>query len=163
MAFLCDWFAHEALAGRVTRVSTSARLTATPALLVGHEPEAMRRYRAMLTMMSDEATAAKLDELQNAAALELNPKHAVVKGIERLVRAAKDEKDGGDDGEKKDGGKRSRRETARRAGVRQRARLRGRAGRPARDGGPDPRDSGDRAREARGGRRGERRRGERDA
>ena len=61
----------------------------------------MRRYRAMLTMMSDEATAAKLDELQNAAALELNPKHAVVKGIERLVRAAKDEKDGGDDGEKK--------------------------------------------------------------
>ena len=52
-------------------------------------------------MMSDEATAAKLDELQNAAALELNPKHAVVKGIERLVRAAKEEKDGGDDGEKK--------------------------------------------------------------
>jgi HSP90 family molecular chaperone len=103
MASLCDWFAHEALAGRVTRVSTSTRLTATPALLVGHEPEAMRRYRAMLTMMSDEATAAKLDELQNAAALELNPKHAVVKGIERLVRAAKDgeKKDGGDDGEKK--------------------------------------------------------------
>lgn len=103
MASLCDWFAHEALAGRVTRVSTSTRLTATPALLVGHEPEAMRRYRAMLTMMSDEATAAKLDELQNAAALELNPKHAVVKGIERLVRAAKDgeRKDGGDDGKKK--------------------------------------------------------------
>ena len=64
---------------------------------VGHEPEAMRRYRAMLTMMSDEATAAKLDELRNAAALELNPKHAVIKGIERLRReAAKD----GERGEK---------------------------------------------------------------
>jgi HSP90 family molecular chaperone len=92
MASLCDWFAHEALAGRVTRVSTSTRLTATPALLVGHEPEAMRRYRAMLTMMSDEATAAKLDELQNAAALELNPKHAIIKGIERLRRDESEEK-----------------------------------------------------------------------
>ena len=97
MSALCDWFATEALPGRVTGVSTSARLTSTPALLVGHEPEAMRRYRAMLTMMSDEATAAKLDELRNAAALELNPKHAVIKGIERLRREAGEN---GENGEK---------------------------------------------------------------
>ena len=97
MSSLCDWFATEALPGRVTSVSVSARLTSTPALLVGHEPEAMRRYRAMLTMMSDEATAAKLDELRNAAALELNPKHAVIKGIERLRREAGEN---GENGEK---------------------------------------------------------------
>ena len=90
MASLCDWFAHEALAGRVKGVSTSARLTSTPALLVGHEPEAMRRYRAMLTMMADERTAKKLDDLRNAATLELNPRHAIVRGIERL-RGSEDE------------------------------------------------------------------------
>jgi len=92
MSSLCDWFATEALPGRVTGVSTSARLVSAPALLTGHEPEAMRRYRAMLTMMSDEATAAKLDELKNAAALELNPKHAIIKGIERLRRDGSEEK-----------------------------------------------------------------------
>ena len=92
MSSLCDWFATEALPGRVTGVSTSARLVSAPALLTGHEPEAMRRYRAMLTMMSDEATAAKLDELKNAAALELNPKHAIIKGIERLRRDESEEK-----------------------------------------------------------------------
>lgn len=42
----------------------------------------MRRYRMMLTMMSDDATAKKLDELQAAAQLELNPKHPIVRGIE---------------------------------------------------------------------------------
>lgn len=36
----------------------------------------------MLTMMSDDATAKKLDELQAAAQLELNPKHPIVRGIE---------------------------------------------------------------------------------
>ena len=54
----------EALAGRVTGVYPPRASSLPPALLTGHEPEAMRRYRAMLTMMSDEATAAKLDELQ---------------------------------------------------------------------------------------------------
>lgn len=44
--------------------------------------EAMRRYRMMLTMMSDDATAKKLDDLQAAAQLELNPKHPIVRGIE---------------------------------------------------------------------------------
>ncbi len=73
MQTLCDWFATEALAGKVTGVSTSSKLTATPALLTGHEPEAMRRYRAMLTMMADENTSAEHNELQNACALELNP------------------------------------------------------------------------------------------
>ena len=92
MSSLCDWFATEALPGRVTGVSASARLVSAPALLTGHEPEAMRRYRAMLTMMSDDATAAKLDELKNAAALELNPKHVIIKGIERLRRDESEEK-----------------------------------------------------------------------
>ena len=50
----------------------------------------MRRYRAMLTMMSDDATAAKLDALQNAAALELNPRHPIVRGIE-TARGSDDE------------------------------------------------------------------------
>ena len=90
MEKLCDWFASEALPGRVTGVKTSTRLTGSPALLTGHEPEAMRRYRAMLTMMSDDATAAKLDALQNAAALELNPRHPIVRGIE-TARGSDDE------------------------------------------------------------------------
>ena len=38
----------------------------------------------MLTMMADDSTSAKLNELHNAAALELNPKHAIIKGIEVL-------------------------------------------------------------------------------
>lgn len=84
MQNLCDWFATDALTGKVTGVTTSSKLTATPALLTGHEPEAMRRYRAMLTMMADDSTSAKLNELHNAAALELNPKHAIIKGIEVL-------------------------------------------------------------------------------
>ena len=50
----------------------------------------MRRYRAMLTMMSDDATAAKLDALQNAAALELNPRHPIVRGIQ-AARGSDDE------------------------------------------------------------------------
>ena len=94
MSDLCDWFATEALPGKVTGVSSSTRLTRTPALLTGHEPEAMRRYRAMMTMMAsdgDEATngglGATLSELQNACALELNPKHEIVKGVERLRRS----------------------------------------------------------------------------
>ena len=44
----------------------------------------------MLTMMSDDATAAKLDALQNAAALELNPRHPIVRGIE-TARGSDDE------------------------------------------------------------------------
>lgn len=90
MERLCDWFASEALPGRVTGVKPSTRLTGSPALLTGHEPEAMRRYRAMLTMMSDDATAAKLDALQNAAALELNPRHPIVRGID-AARGSDDE------------------------------------------------------------------------
>ena len=45
MEKLCQWFAEEALPGRVTGVKSSSRLVGSPALLVGHEPEAMRRYR----------------------------------------------------------------------------------------------------------------------
>lgn len=82
MEKLCQWFAEEALPGRVTAVKSSTRLVGSPALIVGHEPEAMRRYRMMLTMMSDDATAKKLDELQSAAQLELNPRHPIVRGIE---------------------------------------------------------------------------------
>ena len=82
MTALCDWFATEALPGRVTGVKPSARLVGSPALLTGHEPEAMRRYRMMLTMMSDEETAGKLNDLQNSAALELNPSHPVIRAIE---------------------------------------------------------------------------------
>jgi TNF receptor-associated protein 1 len=90
MSALCDWFATSALAGKVESVRPSTRLRASPALLTGHEPEAMRRYRAMLTMMADERTAKKLDDLRNAATLELNPRHAIVRGIERL-RGSEDE------------------------------------------------------------------------
>jgi len=74
MEKLCQWFAEKALPGRVTGVKSSSRLRSSPALLVGHEPEAMRRYRLMLTMMQDDATATKLDDLQSAAGLELNPR-----------------------------------------------------------------------------------------
>ena len=90
MSALCDWFATSALAGKVESVRPSTRLRASPALLTGHEPEAMRRYRAMLTMMADDRTAKKLDDLRNAATLELNPRHAIVRGIERL-RGSEDE------------------------------------------------------------------------
>jgi TNF receptor-associated protein 1 len=48
MEKLCQWFAEEALPGRVTGVKSSSRLVGSPALLVGHEPEAMRRYRMMV-------------------------------------------------------------------------------------------------------------------
>lgn len=39
MEKLCQWFAEEALPGRVTGVKSSSRLVGSPALLVGHEPE----------------------------------------------------------------------------------------------------------------------------
>ena len=84
MESLCQWFAEEALPGRVTGVKSSTRLTGSPALLTGHEPEAMRRYRMMLSMMSDDAAdaaAQRLDDLQSAATLELNPKHSIMRGI----------------------------------------------------------------------------------
>lgn len=92
MEKLCVWFAEEALPGRVTGVKASSRLVGSPALLTGHEPEAMRRYRMMLTMMSDDATAKKLDELQTNAGLELNPKHAIVKGIQAALESGDEER-----------------------------------------------------------------------
>uniref|UniRef100_A0A7S0S9I5 Histidine kinase/HSP90-like ATPase domain-containing protein n=1 Tax=Mantoniella antarctica TaxID=81844 RepID=A0A7S0S9I5_9CHLO len=89
MEKLCQWFAEKALPGRVTGVKSSSRLRSSPALLVGHEPEAMRRYRLMLTMMQDDATATKLDDLQSAAGLELNPRHAIMRAID-AARASSD-------------------------------------------------------------------------
>jgi len=46
----------------------------------------------MLTMMSDDATAKKLDELQTNAGLELNPKHAIVKGIQAALESGDEER-----------------------------------------------------------------------
>lgn len=92
MEKLCQWFAEEALPGRVTGVKASSRLVGSPALLTGHEPEAMRRYRMMLSMMSDDATAKKLDDLQMSAGLELNPKHAIVKGIQAALESGDEER-----------------------------------------------------------------------
>ena len=49
-------------------------------------------YDTMLTMMSDDATAQKLDELQAAAQLELNPKHPIVRGIEAARNSPDEDK-----------------------------------------------------------------------
>jgi TNF receptor-associated protein 1 len=46
---LCKWFSDDALGGKLKEVKVSNRLVSSPALISGHEPEAMRRYRMVQT------------------------------------------------------------------------------------------------------------------
>jgi HSP90 family molecular chaperone len=83
-AELCKWFSDDALAGKLKEVKLSNRLVSSPALISGHEPEAMRRYRMVQTMASDAAASKKLAEMSNdfsMMTLELNPKHEMIKRI----------------------------------------------------------------------------------
>ena len=91
-AALCAWFGDEALGGKLKEVKMSTRLVSSPALISGHEPEAMRRYRMVQTMASDAAASKKLAEMSNdfsMMTLELNPKHEMI----RRVNAARDSAD----------------------------------------------------------------------
>jgi len=81
---LCDWFGKEALGGKLKEVKMSNRLVDSPALISGHEPEAMRRYRMVQTMASDAAASKKLAEMANdfsMLTLELNSKHEMIRRI----------------------------------------------------------------------------------
>jgi len=90
---LCKWFGDEALGGRLKEVKMSSRLVSSPALISGHEPEAMRRYRMVQTMASDAAASKKLAEMSNdfsMLTLELNPKHEMIRRI-NAARVSADE------------------------------------------------------------------------
>ena len=89
---LCKWFGDEALGGKLKEVKMSSRLVSSPALISGHEPEAMRRYRMVQTMASDAAASKKLAEMSNdfsMLTLELNPKHEMIRRI-NAARASPD-------------------------------------------------------------------------
>ncbi|CEF99276.1 Histidine kinase-like ATPase, ATP-binding domain [Ostreococcus tauri] len=91
-ADLCKWFGDDALGGKLKEVKMSTRLASSPAILSGHEPEAMRRYRMVQTMASDAAASKKLAEMANdfsMLTLELNPKHEMI----RRVNAARSSSD----------------------------------------------------------------------
>ena len=91
-AALCAWFGDEALGGKLKEVKMSTRLVSSPALISGHEPEAMRRYRMVQPMASDAAASKNLAEMSNdfsMMTLELNPKHEMI----RRVNAARDSAD----------------------------------------------------------------------
>jgi TNF receptor-associated protein 1 len=91
---LCDWFGKEALGGKLKEVKMSNRLVDSPALISGHEPEAMRRYRMVQTMASDAAASKKLAEMANdfsMLTLELNSKHEMIRRI-NAARASDDPK-----------------------------------------------------------------------
>jgi len=83
-AELCKWFSDDALAGRLKEVKVSNRLVSSPALISGHEPEAMRRYRMVQTMASDAAASKKLAQMSgdfSMMTLELNPKHEMIRRV----------------------------------------------------------------------------------
>ena len=89
---LCKWFSDDALGGKLKEVKVSNRLVSSPALISGHEPEAMRRYRMVQTMASDAAASKKLAEMSSdfsMMTLELNPKHEMI----RRVNAARKSSD----------------------------------------------------------------------
>jgi HSP90 family molecular chaperone len=89
---LCKWFSDDALGGKLKEVKVSNRLVSSPALISGHEPEAMRRYRMVQTMASDAAASKKLTEMSNdfsMMTLELNPKHEMI----RRINAARNSSD----------------------------------------------------------------------
>lgn len=91
---LCDWFGKEALGGKLKEVKMSNRLVDSPALISGHEPEAMRRYRMVQTMASDAAASKKLAEMASdfsMLTLELNSKHEMIRRI-NLARTSDDPK-----------------------------------------------------------------------
>jgi TNF receptor-associated protein 1 len=79
---LLKWFS-DVLAFQLKEVTKSNRLVTSPALLSGHEPEAMRRYRAMASMASDSATNARLTALNDkiTTSLEINCKHPLLLSI----------------------------------------------------------------------------------
>jgi len=79
---LLKWFS-EVLQFQLKEVTASSRLVSSPALLSGHEPEAMRRYRAMASMASDSAVNARLTALTDkiTTTLEVNCSHPLLLSI----------------------------------------------------------------------------------
>ena len=79
---LLQWFSN-VLKFQLKDVTASNRLVSSPALLSGHEPEAMRRYRAMASMASDSAVNARLTALTDkiTTTLEVNCKHPLLLSI----------------------------------------------------------------------------------
>lgn len=78
---LCAWLQDDVLAGRVGNVKASTKLVDSPALLVGHEPEAVRRWKTVALQTAGEADAAKLAEMLNSdpeATLEVNARHPLM-------------------------------------------------------------------------------------
>jgi len=89
---LLKWFS-DVLQFQLKEVTASNRLVSSPALLSGHEPEAMRRYRAMASMASDSAVNARLTALTDkiTTTLEVNCKHPLLLSI-NAVRKSPDSK-----------------------------------------------------------------------
>jgi TNF receptor-associated protein 1 len=82
MATLCEWLLKGPLAGKVSAVKASSRLTESAAVLTGHMPESLRRLQAM-TSGKTGATGG----FGVSTTLELNPGSALVR---RLAAAAAD-------------------------------------------------------------------------
>ena len=89
---LLKWFS-DVLQFQLKEVTASNRLVSSPALLSGHEPEAMRRYRAMASMASDSAVNARLTALTDkiTTTLEVNCKHPLLLSI-NAARKSSDSK-----------------------------------------------------------------------
>jgi HSP90 family molecular chaperone len=80
----CKWMREHGCKGNVQSVRASNRLINTPAMLVGHEPEAVRRWRAVAAQAA--GTNAGTRKLMEAhadanAVLEVNPKHTLIRGL----------------------------------------------------------------------------------
>ena len=95
MTTLCAGLHDGALSGQVAAVRPSTRLTDSPAVLVGHMPEALRKLQAVAAgRMMDPAAAAALLGGVNTATLELNPRHPLVKRLAAASGSADEAKKG---------------------------------------------------------------------
>ena len=83
MATLCEWLLKGPLAGKVSAVKASTRLTESAAVLTGHMPESLRRLQAMTSGSKTGASSG----FGVSTTLELNPGSALVR---RLAAAAAD-------------------------------------------------------------------------
>lgn len=80
----CRWLKENACKGSVKEVRASKRLVDSPALLVGHEPETVRKWRAaaMQAAGANQGTRKLMEEQADAnACLEINPRHPLIKGL----------------------------------------------------------------------------------
>merc|ERR1711966_207003 len=83
-AAFCSWF-QSTLASKVSRCTTSARLTSSPAIVTDSESGAMRRMMRMVETQSGGIAQGSMPLPKQT--VEINPNHEIIAGINELKEA----------------------------------------------------------------------------